>query len=161
MIEYMLCVLLIFSSCFARPAMAQAVSDQLKTIPQNLLKLDGFVGEKTDLIIENRVKAQDYDYLVEPFRHKTETHMWQSEFWGKWMLGAVASWEYTHDPELMEMMDQSVINLLETQLPGGYIGNYPPGISGAGNTQCSDCCAIMIFQEIKRRLKLPGMWPIT
>ena len=106
--------------------MAQAVSDQLKTIPQNLLKLDGFVGEKTDLIIENRVKAQDYDYLVEPFRHKTETHMWQSEFWGKWMLGAVASWEYTHDPELMEMMDQSVINLLETQLPGGYIGNYPP-----------------------------------
>jgi len=123
---YKLCILLIFSICFAKPLKSQVVTDQLQTIPQNQLKLDGFVGEKTDLIIEHRVKAQDYDYLVEPFRHKTETRMWQSEFWGKWMLGAVASWEYTHDPELMEMMDQAVINLLETQLPDGYIGNYPP-----------------------------------
>ncbi len=123
---YKLCILLILSICFAKPVKSQVVTDQLQTIPQNQLKLDGFVGEKTDLIIEHRVKAQDYDYLVEPFRHKTETRMWQSEFWGKWMLGAVASWEYTHDPELMEMMDQAVINLLETQLPDGYIGNYPP-----------------------------------
>ncbi|MCK5464726.1 MAG: glycoside hydrolase family 127 protein [Bacteroidales bacterium] len=124
--KYTLSILLIFSICFAKPVKSQVVTDQLQTIPQNQLKLDGFVGEKTDLIIEHRVKAQDYDYLVEPFRHKTETRMWQSEFWGKWMLGAVASWEYTHDPELMEMMDQAVINLLETQLPDGYIGNYPP-----------------------------------
>jgi len=123
--KYTLIILLIFSICFAKPLKSQVVTDQLQTIPQNQLKLDGFVGEKTDLIIEHRVKAQDYDYLVEPFRHKTETRMWQSEFWGKWMLGAVASWEYTHDPELMEMMDQAVINLLETQLPDGYIGNYP------------------------------------
>jgi len=123
--KYTLSILLIFSICFAKPVKSQVVTDQLQTIPQNQLKLDGFVGEKTDLIIEHRVKAQDYDYLVEPFRHKTETRMWQSEFWGKWMLGAVASWEYTHDPELMEMMDQAVINLLETQLPDGYIGNYP------------------------------------
>jgi DUF1680 family protein len=41
------------------------------------------------------------------------------------MLGAVASWEYTHDPELMQMMNQAVVSLLETQLPDGYIGNYP------------------------------------
>ena len=124
--KYTLSILLIFSICFAKPVKSQVVTDQLQTIPQNQLKLDGFVGEKTDLIIEHRVKAQDYDYLVEPFRHKTETRMWQSEFWGKWMLGAVASWEYTHDPELMEMMDQAVINLLETQLSDGYIGNYSP-----------------------------------
>lgn len=123
---YKLCILLALSSWITKPAIAQVVSDQLTTIPQDQLHLDGFVGGKTDLIINNRVKSQDYDYLVEPFRHKTETHMWQSEFWGKWMLGAVASWEYTHDPELMEMMDQAVIKLLETQLPDGYIGNYPP-----------------------------------
>ena len=122
----MLWFLLILFSCFTKPAMAQAVSDQLKTIPQNQLKLDGFVGDKTDLIIKNRVKSQDYDYLVEPFRHKNETRLWQSEFWGKWMLGAVASWEYKHDAELMAILDQAVINLLETQLPDGYIGNYPP-----------------------------------
>ncbi len=126
MINHTLGILLILIICIAKPAKSQAVSDQLQTISQDQLELDGFVGGKTDLIIENRVKAQDYDYLVEPFRHKTETHLWQSEFWGKWMLGAVASWEYTHDPGLLKMMDQAVIKLLETQLPDGYIGNYPP-----------------------------------
>jgi len=115
-----------FFSIYAESVIAQEVSNQLQTIPQNYLKLEGFVGEKTDLIIRKRVKAQDYDYLVEPFRHKNETHLWQSEFWGKWMLGAVASWEYTHDPELMEIMNQAVVSLLKTQLPNGYIGNYPP-----------------------------------
>ncbi len=81
--EYTLCILLILSGCFAKPAKAQVVSDQLKTIPQDQLKLDGFVGGKTDLIIENKVKSQDYDYLVEPFRHKNETRLWQSSFYRK------------------------------------------------------------------------------
>ncbi len=104
---------------------AQAVSDLLNTIPPNQLKLGGHVGEKTDLIITKRIMAQDYDYLVEPFRHKNETRLWQMEFWGKWMLGAVAAWEYTDDAELMEQMSRSVSSIIETQLPNGYIGNYP------------------------------------
>lgn len=108
MIKHTFSILLIFCICIAKPAKSQLVFDQLQTISQDQLELEGFIGGKTDLIIENRVKAEDYDYLVEPFRHKTETHLWQSEFWGKWMLGAVASWEYTHDPEWMAMMDQAV-----------------------------------------------------
>ncbi len=124
--KYFVNVILILFCCYAELSIAQTISDQLKTIPQNQLKLGGFVGMKTDLIVNNRVKSQDYDYLVEPFRHKNETHLWQSEFWGKWMLGAVASWEYTHDPELMASIEQAVASLLETQLPNGYIGNYPP-----------------------------------
>ncbi len=82
-------IILLLFSVNAEKVAAQAVLNQLQTIPQNHLKLGGFVGEKTDLIIRKRVKAHDYDYLVEHFRHKIETHLWQSEFWGKWMLGAV------------------------------------------------------------------------
>ena len=104
---------------------AQPVSDLLKTIPQNQLKIEGHIGIQTDLIFKNRVVAQDYDYLVEPFRYKNETHLWQMEFWGKWMLGAVAAWEYTHDTELMNHMSESVTSMIETQLSNGYIGNYP------------------------------------
>jgi hypothetical protein len=67
--KYILYFSVILVSCFTKSAMAQAVSDQLRTIPQDQLKLYGFVGMKTDLIINNRVKTQDYDYLVVPFRH--------------------------------------------------------------------------------------------
>ncbi len=87
--------------------------------------MKGYVGEQTNLIINNRVLAQDYDYLVEPFRHKNETKYWQMEFWGKWMLGAVAAWEYTHDAKIMDNMSESISSIIETQLPNGYIGNYP------------------------------------
>lgn len=117
-------LILLFMSITSVSVHAQKVPDFLITIPQNQLKLEGYVGEKTNLILENRVKAQDYDYLVEPFRHKNETHLWQMEFWGKWMLGAVAAWEYSHDTELMEHMSKSVAGIIETQLPNGYIGNY-------------------------------------
>jgi len=123
--KYIFSIFLFFTSFSIITVQAQTVSDQLMTIPQHQLKLKGYVGNQTDLIIKNRVLAQDYDYLVEPFRHKNETHLWQMEFWGKWMLGAVAAWEYTQDPELMSHMSKSVNSIIETQLSNGYIGNYP------------------------------------
>ena len=123
--KFILTIFLFYLSFLTVIIHAQTVSDKLNTIPQNQLKLKGHVGTQTDLIINNRVLAQDYDYLVEPFRHKNETHLWQMEFWGKWMLGAVAAWEYTRDPELMDHMSKSVGSIIETQLSNGYIGNYP------------------------------------
>ncbi len=120
----------IFITCFLLLSnmpvvlMSQDIHDFFKTIPQNQLKIEGHVGKQINQIINNRVVAQDYDYLVEPFRHKNETRLWQMEFWGKWMLGAVAAWEYTHDDELMNHMSKSVKSIIETQLPNGYIGNY-------------------------------------
>ncbi len=117
-------ILVLIFTCLFTTSSSQPIVNKLSSIPQNQLKLGGYVGQKTRLILENRVKTQDYDYLVEPFRHKDETHLWQTEFWGKWMLGAVAAWEYSHDAELMEHMRKSVISIIETQLSNGYIGNY-------------------------------------
>lgn len=88
------------------------------------IKLDGYLGKSIDNCIKYRVKAQDVAHLIEPFRHKTETHRWQSEFWGKWVQGAIASYRYNRDPELFEIIRKSVDSLLQTQLPNGYIGNY-------------------------------------
>lgn len=125
MMKHVLYTLLLFIVFTPIAVLAQPVSNLLKTIPQNQLILRGHVGEQTDQIFKNRIVAQDYDHLVEPFRFKNETRLWQMEFWGKWMLGAVAAWEYTHDKELMDHMSKSVASILETQLPNGYIGNYP------------------------------------
>lgn len=93
--------------------------------PANV-KLQGYAGSKIDLCITERIKKQDIDHLIEPFRYKNETRFWQSEFWGKWMLSAVEAWKYNRDPELMNIMKNAVAGLLETQLPSGYIGNYGP-----------------------------------
>jgi DUF1680 family protein len=100
------------------------VADKIHTYSPTSVKIGGYLGQKIDLVFEKRIKSQDADYLVEPFRHKDETHLWQSEFWGKWILSAIAAYDYNRDPEMLKILDKSVNGLLATQTPSGYIGNY-------------------------------------
>mgnify|MGYP004596424739 FL=1 len=90
------------------------------------VKINGYVGGRIDDCILHRVMGQDVDELVEPFRHRNETWRWQSEFWGKWALGALETYRYTGDAALYEKIAASVGHIIETQSPDGYIGNYAP-----------------------------------
>ena len=91
-----------------------------------VMEIKGFPGETINSCIEKRIKGQDVDHLIEPFKLKNETSCWQSEFWGKWMLSAVGAYKITKDPELLEKMKYAAEGLLATQLKDGYIGNYGP-----------------------------------
>ncbi len=106
------------------PALAAARPNEYPAVKN--VEVKGYVGERISDCIARRVKGQDVNELVEPFRHRTESRLWQSEFWGKWMLGAISSYEYTHDWELYEKISEAASLLMETQSPDGYIGNYSP-----------------------------------
>lgn len=112
--------LFFFMACAAGAAQ-QKVSDDPVSI-----RLKGYLGGRIDGCIERRVKGQDVDHLVEPFRHREETNRWQSEFWGKWIQGAIASYRYNRDPGLYEIIRKAADDLMATQTPDGYIGNYAP-----------------------------------
>jgi DUF1680 family protein len=86
--------------------------------------VNGFVGKKLDLSYRNRIMVQSSEELVQPFRQRTETHLWQSEFWGKWFTSAVLAYRYKPDPALMKILQASVTALIATQTADGYIGNY-------------------------------------
>lgn len=88
------------------------------------IQIGGYLGERIHTCIEKRVKTQDVHHLVEPFQRKDETKLWQSEFLGKWMLGAIASYEYSHDETLYALIRKGMEEFLQTQTPEGYIGNY-------------------------------------
>lgn len=87
-------------------------------------KINGYVGDRIDSVIENRVMPQNTSSLVEPFHHLTEGTRWQTEFIGKWMLGAAASYRYNQDPVLLAKITDAAKDLMSTQYPDGYIGNY-------------------------------------
>jgi hypothetical protein len=116
----------VFANSFSDQEKPMSSISKIEIIQPGKIKLSGFAGDKIDLCISERIKKQDIQHLIEPFRTKTETRLWQSEFWGKWMLSAVAAYKYTQDPELYKIMQDAVKGLLETQLPNGYIGNYAP-----------------------------------
>jgi uncharacterized protein len=107
-----------------KAALTVIVKDKLISFPVSSIIIEGYLGEKMNLCIEKRIKAQDVDHLIEPFRHKEETRLWQSEFWGKWIQSAIAAYKYNHDPELLEIIRNAVKGLISTQMPNGYIGNY-------------------------------------
>jgi DUF1680 family protein len=86
--------------------------------------LGGRLGEAINKCIDNRLLAEDPEYLVAPFRKRTETRLWQSEFWGKWMLSMTDAYRYAPSPALKQKMEQAVAGLISTQRADGYIGNY-------------------------------------
>jgi DUF1680 family protein len=101
---------------------APFVNDILK--PATSSGIHGFVGVKLDSAYNNRIMAQNVDRLVSPFRNRTETSCWQSEFWGKWMTSAILAYRYNPEPALKSKLDEAVRGLMATQSSEGYIGNY-------------------------------------
>lgn len=88
--------------------------------------IDGYLGDRINACIRVRVIGENEEALVAPFRQQKETSQWQSEFWGKWTLGAVAAYRYNGDPELLAKIKRGAAGMLAAQLPDGYIGNYAP-----------------------------------
>lgn len=118
----MLCFVLLAGQVISQSIPVPAVNDQL--VLSQSARLNGYVGEKLDASYKNRIVAQDVERLVAPFRNRTETSCWQSEFWGKWFTSAMLAYHYKPEPQLKKMLDQAVDGLIATQTPDGYIGNY-------------------------------------
>jgi len=108
--------------CFAQAPVKVAVIDKLYNA--QLATMKGFIGEKLNASYENRILGQDINRLVEPFRNRTETRCWQTEFWGKWFTSAVLAYRYHPEPRLKGILDNAVSQLVATQTREGYIGNY-------------------------------------
>lgn len=106
------------------PKATVAVRDSLTAWNPSAIKLSGYLGSKIDLCIGERIEKQDFGHLIEPFRTRTEGHLWQTEFWGKWILSAVAAWQYNQNPDLLATIQQAASELINTQTDDGYLGNY-------------------------------------
>jgi DUF1680 family protein len=91
-----------------------------------VVALNGYIGRKLDRCFQNDIRTKDFSYLVEPFRHRNETHLWQTEFWGKCVTAAILAYHYKPGPELKAKITSAVTELIATQTPDGYIGNYSP-----------------------------------
>lgn len=88
------------------------------------IKIGGYMGIKIDACIASSIKTMNVPMLVAPFKTRTETRYWQSEFWGKWFTAACDAYRYTKDPTILVKLKQAAEGLIATQTKDGYIGNY-------------------------------------
>lgn len=110
------------------------VSDALHPAQPGTVQIKGWLGNKLDLCVANRVMAQDIDRLIQPFRVRQEKSFgdWRCEYWGKWFTSAALGYAYDPTPEHRAVLDRAVRSLLETQTPDGYIGSYEPSVQLGG-----------------------------
>ncbi len=87
-------------------------------------RVGGRVGERLRDCLERSVKAADADMYAKAFEGKGEKRWWQTEFWGKWMHGAVPLAAFSNDAALKAKIAASVEIILKAQRADGYLGNY-------------------------------------
>ena len=111
-----------------------AVSDALRPAEPGSVQIKGWLGNKLDLSISNRVMAQDINRLVQPFRVRQEEDFsdWRCDYWGRWFTSAALGYTYEPTAEHRAVLDKAVRSLLETQTPDGYIGTYQPSVQLGG-----------------------------
>ena len=102
------------------------ITDKLIPTPFGSIKIDGYVGDKLNLCIDNRVMAQDIDRLITPFQLRNDGSWgFRSEFWGKWFTSAMLGYGYSPTKDHRQVIDKAVNELVKTQSTDGYIGTYP------------------------------------
>ena len=112
-----------------KPALVIEAPNVLEPAPSNAVRIDGFVGKKLDLCIENRLMKQDIDRLIQPFIDKSDGNWgFRCEFWGKWFTAAVMAYGYEPTPEHKAVVDRGFEELVKTQDADGYIGTYQDGM---------------------------------
>ncbi len=104
---------------------AIVINDKLTPLMPNSIKIDGYLGEKIDQCIQNRLMVQNVESLLDIFRIRQKDNLgFNGEFFGKWSTAAALSCRYQPNPALQQKMDKAVGELIKTQSQDGYITTY-------------------------------------
>ncbi len=106
--------------------MSTASAAQKKPVQEvKKVALGGYIGQRYNDCLSHRVKTENVDTLISVFQKQDEEqNLWGSEFWGKWIQGAIGMYHNTQDPELKNIIQDAQDRLIACQLPNGYIGDY-------------------------------------
>jgi DUF1680 family protein len=99
----------------------EAIEDKIYPLPVGAAKLDGFFEEYIQNSIEHWNKGNlPYDRFVDFFRNGRPQFA-LGEMWGKAVRSGSMFYRYTNDPQLKQIMDETVRDLLTTQRENGSI----------------------------------------
>lgn len=118
-----------------RTIIMDKIQNTTETLPPGCWRFSGFIGERLDRTAAARFTAegawdQYYPQTEEAFRRREDdvSHaprgVWRGEFWGKYILGAIAACQYYDCNDLKKRIQSAAAGLIQTQDENGYIGTY-------------------------------------
>lgn len=127
-------VLVLAASIWIPTALAQkAVEPAVKNkVPDAFVPADyakttyqGYLGDRMNLNIENRLLTLNVDTILRPFEQRSGGQWWLGEHVGKFLHAGTYAWRFTGNVQLKKRLDYTVNKLIATQLTNGYLGTYP------------------------------------
>lgn len=134
--------------------MTQLIQHSHTLLPLGAVKFRGRIGAQMDCFLNRRLRSEEahtaYQEAEDAFRSKKDDEsgvygLWQGEFWGKWILGAVRTARYFDDGKLQDFIRQGVHRMLSLQEPSGYLGTYRDPLN--------------VFAADKKRTQVLLGWP--
>lgn len=121
-----------------------AVPDKYNYANLEDVQMGGVVGENLNHVIDKRIASDFAIHEIAPeatkafeIRMDDQFHegrgLWQGEFWGKWILSAIAAYRYTGDARIKASIQKETDALIATQNKDGYIGSYKNSAYVEGN----------------------------
>ena len=97
--------------------------DKLLPAVHGTVDISGYIGDKLELCIDNRVMAQKIEPFTMPYKVRDEPWWgWRGEFWGKWYTSAILGYGYRPTSEHRAIIDQAVKEIIDSQTADGYLG---------------------------------------
>jgi DUF1680 family protein len=109
----------------AQPAKpVKLVADTFRLAPPGSGQLQGRLGDKLDLCLNQRVWGKGTEAILPFFRDHNDNGNWRGEYWGKWFTAAVLAYAYQPTPERLARLEREAVDLIKTQDADGYLGTY-------------------------------------
>ena len=100
--------------------------DVLRALPAGAMKFGGFLGDKLEICIKQRLEKIRWKHLTEPFFNRNEDDgRWRCEFWGKIIRGAIFAYRATGNAALRKALDDTVNDIIQAADETGRISSYP------------------------------------
>jgi len=108
------------------PVVLNVIKDAYVSNPFQNQQQKGYIGKRLNQNLTERLLKLDEAGTLDGYLSRPGHHPWAGEHIGKYLETASNVWKNTGDEQLKKQMDRLMYQLINSQLPDGYLGTYIP-----------------------------------
>jgi DUF1680 family protein len=109
-----------------KPVVENKIKDRFTSVPFQNQQQRGYLGKRMNQNLSERLMKLDEEGTLDGYLERPGHHPWAGEHIGKYLETACNVWRYTGDAKLKSQMDRLMYQLVNSQMPDGYLGTYAP-----------------------------------
>lgn len=107
-----------------KPVVDVKIRDVFSSVNLDQQQMKGYLGNRMNRNLVARLLKIDEIGVLDGYLERPGHHPWAGEHVGKYLETAANVWRNTGNQQLKKQMDQIMFQLINSQLPDGYLGTY-------------------------------------